>query len=129
AHPARLARRQDDPLELPLHSVDFRGRLPHRCELLRPFEDAGTYAEREIVTLAGATFANNLRDDRDRNFLGRLAADRDAKRRMHVAEPLDRNPALADSLERGLHRRREPIIPTNPHGCISAARTTSSSKE
>src|SRR5208337_3334943 len=103
AHPARLARRQDDPLELPLHSVDFRGRLPHRCELLRPFEDAGTYAEREIVTLAGATFANNLRDDRDRNFLGRLAADRDAKRRMHVAEPLDRNPALADSLERGLH--------------------------
>ena len=51
----------------------------------------------------GAALADNLRDDRDCDFLGRLAADREAERRVNVGEALLGNPALADSLERGLH--------------------------
>src|SRR5208282_297715 len=70
---------------------------------LRAFEGAETHTEREIVALAGAAFANDLRDDRDRNLLRRLATDRDTERRMNVAEPGFGNPALADSIERGLH--------------------------
>src|SRR5580704_3261383 len=81
---------------------------PSRCgliciALLRALEDAETDAQREIVTLVGATLANNLGDNRNRDLFRCLAANGDAERRMNVGKPLRRDTALAEPLEGGLN--------------------------
>src|SRR5580700_8545529 len=87
AHPARLTGRQYDSIET----------LRHRG-LLRAFEVAETDAERELVALFGPALAYYFSDDRDCDFLGSLATDRDTGRRVNVGETLFGDTALADSI-------------------------------
>src|ERR1700722_6280634 len=77
--------------------------LRHRGALLRAFEVAEADAECELVAFFGAALADNFGDDRDCDFLGRLATNRNPERRVNVGEALCGNSALSDSLERGLH--------------------------
>src|SRR5580704_17348948 len=81
---------------------------PSRCgfilrALLRALEHAEPDAQREIITLVGATLANDLGDDRDCDLLRRLTADGDAERRVNVGKPLARDAALAEPLKRSLN--------------------------